>query len=72
MTFSRPINFFNDTCAYYPHTCQYVQWVQSDKLRLIKESLSSSEQSTAETIKEDEGLLEKRWEVSPGDPINVF
>lgn len=39
---------------------------------MISESLSPSDQSTADTFKEEETLLEKRWEVSPEDQINIF
>lgn len=31
---------------------------------MISESLTPSDQSTADTIKDEEKLLEKRWEVS--------
>lgn len=38
-----------------------------DKLRLIGESLLPSEQGNVDKIKEEERLIEKRWEVSSND-----
>lgn len=38
---------------------------------MISESLSPSEQSAADIIKEEKDLLEKRWEVSPNGRIKL-
>lgn len=39
---------------------------------MISESLAPSDQSTADTINEEETLLEKRWEVSPEAELTSF
>ena len=43
---------------------KYVQWVQANKLKLIRESLSSPEEGSDDEVKLEERLMEERWRVS--------
>ncbi len=47
-----------------PNSEKYIQWVQTSKLKLISESLSSPEEGHGEKMKAEEKRVEERWGVS--------